>query len=76
MLSLEINNPNIENIFLEGFNANKEKFFEFIQNSYNRMSQLDNFERSIRQAKLQESGELDDVSLESLLDELEDISDS
>ena len=34
MLTLTIDNPAVENIFREGFNANKEKFLEFIQESY------------------------------------------
>ena len=34
MLTLTIDNPTVENIFREGFNANKEKFLEFIQESY------------------------------------------
>ncbi len=43
MLTLEINNPNVESIFLEGFNANKEKFLEFIQHSYNRQTSIRNY---------------------------------
>jgi hypothetical protein len=62
MLTLQINNPSIENIFLEGFNSNKEKFLEFIQHSYQNMMLRESFERSVRQAKLQESGELEELS--------------
>jgi len=43
MLTLEINNPNVESIFLEGFNANKEKFLEFIQSSYDRRESIQNY---------------------------------
>jgi hypothetical protein len=43
MITLEINNPNVESIFLEGFNANKEKFLEFIQNSYDRRESIKNY---------------------------------
>lgn len=74
MLTLEINNPNIENIFLEGFNSNKEKFLEFIQNSYQHMQLMESFERSVRQAKLQENGELEELSLDELIDELKNSS--
>ena len=74
MLSLQINNPNIEAIFLEGFNSNKEKFFEFIQYSYSNMKLKESFERSVKQAKLQESGELIDISLDELIDELKNSS--
>ena len=70
MLTLQINNPSIENIFLEGFNSNKEKFLEFIQYSYKNMMLKESFERSLRQAKLQESGELEELSLDELIDEL------
>jgi len=76
MLLLQINNPNIETIFLEGFNSNKEKFFEFIQYSYNNMRLKESFERSVRQATLQESGELKDISLDELIDELKNSSNS
>jgi hypothetical protein len=72
MLTLQINNPNIENIFLEGFNSNKDKFLEFIEQSYQHMMLKESFERSIRQAKLQESGELEELSLDELIDELKD----
>ena len=42
MLTLTIDNPSVENIFRKGFNANKEKFLEFIQESY----------RSVRNSKM------------------------
>jgi len=74
MLTLQINNPKIENIFLEGFNSNKEKFLEFIQNSYQHMKLMESFERSVRQAKLQESGELEELSLDELINELKNSS--
>lgn len=70
MLTLQINNPTIEEIFLEGFNSNKEQFLEFIQNSYQHMKLMESFERSVKQAKLQESGELEELSLDELIDEL------
>jgi len=34
MITLNIENKNVENIFLNEFNSNKEKFFEFIENSF------------------------------------------
>jgi len=37
MLTLKIQNPEIETIFLEGFNSNKEMFFEFVKVNYNKM---------------------------------------
>ena len=41
MLTLTIDNPTVENIVREGFNANKEKFLEFIQESYQKVKHLD-----------------------------------
>ena len=57
----QIENPEIETIFLEGFNSNKEKFFEFIQENYQKMLLLESFDKSIKQAKLQENGELKEL---------------
>ncbi len=37
MLTLKIENEKIEHIFLNEFHSNKEKFFEFIQNSYEKL---------------------------------------
>jgi LPS O-antigen subunit length determinant protein (WzzB/FepE family) len=37
VITLRIENEKIENIFLNEFHSNKEKFFEFIQNSYDKM---------------------------------------
>jgi len=31
MLTLKIQNPEIETIFLENFNSNKEMFFDFVK---------------------------------------------
>jgi hypothetical protein len=70
VLTLKIENSEIETIFLEGFNSNKEKFFEFIKDNYQKMILLENFEKSLKQAKLQESGELEELSLDALIDEL------
>ena len=39
MLTLKIENEKIEHIFLNEFHSNKDKFFEFIQNSYEIMKQ-------------------------------------
>ncbi|MEA1891858.1 MAG: hypothetical protein U9N33_04010, partial [Campylobacterota bacterium] len=34
MTALNIDDRHVENIFLDGFNGNKEKFYEFIKESY------------------------------------------
>ncbi|HIP61207.1 MAG TPA: hypothetical protein EYG98_01480 [Sulfurovum sp.] len=44
MLTLRIDNNEVENIFIEGFNSNKEKFLAFIQNSYQKREELQAFE--------------------------------
>jgi len=41
MITLKIENPQIENIFLNEFNSNKEKFFEFIQTSFENIQNSD-----------------------------------
>ena len=37
MLTLKIENEKVENIFLNEFHSNSEKFLEFIQKSYSRL---------------------------------------
>ncbi|MEA1892124.1 MAG: hypothetical protein U9N33_05365 [Campylobacterota bacterium] len=37
MITLKIENEKVESIFLNEFHSNREKFFEFIQNSYEKM---------------------------------------
>ena len=44
MITLDIDNAKIENIFLEGFNSNKEKFLAFIESSYLKKEELQAFE--------------------------------
>ncbi len=67
MLTLKIQNPEVEKIFLEGFNSNKEMFFDFVKENYSKMVLLNSFDRSIKQAKLQDSQELDEISLDDLI---------
>jgi len=43
MLTLHIDNNDIENIFVEGFHSNKEKFLAFIQSSYEKKESLEAF---------------------------------
>ena len=70
MLTLKIENPEIEKIFLEGFQSNKESFYNFIQSNYYKMLLLKSLDTSCKQAKLQENGELETLSLDDLIDEL------
>jgi len=53
MITLKIENKEVENIFLEGFDSNKEAFLNFIKDSYNKMTLLNSLDRSVKQAKLQ-----------------------
>ncbi len=70
MLTLKIENPEIETIFLEGFDSDKEAFLNFVKDSYNKMTLLNSFDKSIKQAKLQNSGELDELSLDDLINDV------
>jgi len=70
MLALQVN-QDIEKIFLEGFNSDKELFFEFIKNSYHKMLSLNSFDRSLKQMQLQENNELKDISFDCLINILQ-----
>ena len=65
MLTLQIDNPNIENIFVNGFNSNKEKFLEFIQNSYNKKESLKAYEHD-KERFLETYNKMKDGSMEML----------
>lgn len=41
MLSLTIEDKNVENIFLKEFHSDKKKFFEFIQSSFKKLKTKD-----------------------------------
>jgi hypothetical protein len=41
MLTLQIDNSEIETIFTEAFDSNKEKFLDFIKNSYAQKASLE-----------------------------------
>jgi hypothetical protein len=72
LTKIKIENKEIENIFLDGFNSNKEAFLKFIGDSYQNMTTLNSFDKSIKQALLQKNGELDNISFDSMIDELND----
>jgi len=44
MITLQIDNREVENIFVEGFHSNKEKFLAFIQNAYTQQASLEAYE--------------------------------
>jgi hypothetical protein len=76
MVTLKIENPEIENIFLDGFNSNKEAFLNFIKDSYSKAMLLNTLDKSLKQAHLQENGELEENSLDDLIDELKNSTNS
>ena len=44
MMTLQIDNREVENIFVEGFQSNKEKFLAFIQNAYTQKASFSAYE--------------------------------
>ena len=44
MLTLQIDNSEIEDIFVQGFESNKDKFLDFIKNSYAQKVLLDEYD--------------------------------
>ena len=44
MLTLQIDNSEIETIFVKGFEGNKEKFLDFIKSSYTQKASLEAYE--------------------------------
>jgi len=55
MLTLKIENKKIENIFLNEFHSNREKFFDFIQTSYEKMKNTDKNNEQKEFLELQET---------------------
>jgi len=55
MITLKIENEKIENIFLNEFHSNREKFFEFIQTSYDKMKISNHNDSSIDLINSQET---------------------
>ena len=76
MITLKIENPEIETIFLDGFASDKEAFLSFVKESYNKMVLLNSLDKSIKQAQLQNSGELQELSLDELIDDVENTTNS
>ena len=67
MLTLQIDNSEIENIFIEGFNSNKETFLAFIQSSYSKRESLKTFEED-RERFIQTYKSMKNGSMEMLTD--------
>ena len=43
MLTLQIDNSEVENIFVNGFESNKDKFLDFIKSSYAQKALLNEY---------------------------------
>ena len=54
MITLKIENEKVENIFLNEFHSNREKFFEFIQTSYDKMKTSNQDDSNLDLIKSQE----------------------
>jgi hypothetical protein len=70
MIALKIENPRVEEIFLEGFGSDKESFFRFIIDAYEKQKFLNSLDKSCKQAILQQNGELAETTLQDLIDGL------
>lgn len=70
MLSLKIENPKVEEIFLEGFGSDKASFYKFIIDAYEKQKFLASLDKSCKQAIFQQNGELEESTLQELIDEL------
>ena len=70
MIALKIENPVVEEIFLEGFGSDKASFFQFIIDAYEKQKLLAGLDKSCKQAVLQQSGELEESTLQDLIIEL------
>ena len=68
MLTLEIDNNEIENIFVEGFHSNKEKFLAFIQSSSEKKESLESFQK-YKERFLATYSAMQNGSMEMLSDE-------
>ena len=76
MLTLQIDNHEIEHIFAEGFQSNKEKFLTFIQNAYAKKASLEAYEadkeRFMQTYKRMNDGSMKMYSQEEAKKEIDD----
>ncbi len=70
MISIRVEDPKVEKIFLDGFASDKESFFEFIVDAYERQQFLNSLDKSCKQAIMQQNGEIEESTLQDLIDEL------
>jgi len=76
MIALQIDNPKIETLFLEQFGSSKESFFQFILDSYEKKQLLKSLDVSCKQAKLQQTKEIESTTLDELISDLRNNSDA
>ncbi len=67
MLSLKIEDPKVEEIFIEGFHSDKASFFQFIIDAYEKQRFLASLDKACKQAILQQNGELEESTLQDLI---------
>jgi len=76
MIILQIDNSEVENIFVEGFQSNKEKFLAFIQNAYTQKASLEAYEADkkcfMRTYQSMENGSMRMYSQEEANKEIDD----
>ena len=72
MITLKIEDEHVEKIFLNEFHSNKEKFFEFIQYSYESMksSKDENIDTSLIKAQENSMSKTWDSDKDKVWDEL------
>jgi len=70
MLSLNINNPTVENFYKKECNNNESKFINSIMHYIETYNIKQSVKRGLEEVKLQNSGQLEKRELKHILDEL------
>jgi len=70
MLSLNINNPIVENFYKKECNSDENKFINSIMNYIETYNIKQSVKRGLEEVKLQNSGQLEKKELKYILDEL------
>jgi len=70
MISIRVEGPKVEKIFFDGFARDKESFFEVIVDAYERQQFLNSLDKSCKQAIMQHNGEIEESTLQDLINEL------
>jgi len=70
MLTVDINNPIIENFFKNECNGNKEKFLENIVHYIEIHNIKKSFKKGLEEIELMQKGKLEKQELKNILDEI------